>query len=80
MAVRFFSPNLNKLLLLVQLIVVMASHCYLVRPSGELFVEYLVGNCALTDQDRNNLQMSKEVFASGNTYVPFPYKRLEVYI
>ena len=80
MVVLFFSPNLNKLLLLVQLIVVMASHCYLVGSSGELFVEYLVRNCALTDQDRSNLQMSKEVLTSGNANVPIQYKRLEVYI
>ncbi|OIV92177.1 hypothetical protein TanjilG_30818 [Lupinus angustifolius] len=32
------------------LIVVMASHCYLVGSSGELFIEYLVRHCALTDQ------------------------------
>ena len=59
---------------------VMASHCYLVGPSGESFVEYLVRNCALPDQDRNELGTSKEVFGSSSTNVPSQYKRLEVYI
>lgn len=65
---------------LSELIVVMASHCYLVGPSGELFVEYLVRNCALPDQDRNELGTSKEVFGSSGTNVPSQYKRLEVKI
>ncbi|KAF3441780.1 hypothetical protein FNV43_RR15695 [Rhamnella rubrinervis] len=79
-AVKFLldEQNLGVRMALSELIVVMASHCYLVGPSGELFVEYLVRNCALTDQDRSNLGMSKEVSASGNTYVPFQYKRFEV--
>lgn len=36
---------------LIQLIVVMASHCYLVGPSGELFVEYLVRHSAIGEID-----------------------------
>ncbi|KAI4319538.1 hypothetical protein MLD38_033124 [Melastoma candidum] len=44
---------------LSELIVVMASHCYLVGPSGELFVEYLVSHCALPNQERNDLVTSK---------------------
>ncbi|KAG2285444.1 hypothetical protein Bca52824_045048 [Brassica carinata] len=36
---------------LSELIVVMASHCYLVGPSGELFVEYLVRHCAIGEID-----------------------------
>ena len=59
---------------------VMASHCYLVGTSGELFVEYLVQHCALPDQDRNELGTSKEVFGSSGTYVPSQCKRSEVYI
>ncbi|GFS45810.1 ARM repeat superfamily protein [Actinidia rufa] len=35
---------------LSELIVVMASHCYLDGPFGELFVEYLVRHCAISDQ------------------------------
>lgn len=34
----------------------MASHCYLVGSSGELFIEYLVRHCALTDQNRSDLE------------------------
>jgi hypothetical protein len=36
---------------LSELIVVMASHCYLVGPSGELFVEYLVRHSAIGESD-----------------------------
>ncbi|CAF1867958.1 protein SHOOT GRAVITROPISM 6 isoform X1 [Brassica napus] len=36
---------------LSELIVVMASHCYLVGPSGELFVEYLVRHSAIGEID-----------------------------
>ncbi|ESQ52306.1 hypothetical protein EUTSA_v10016131mg [Eutrema salsugineum] len=36
---------------LSELIVVMASHCYLVGPSGELFVEYLVRHSAIGETD-----------------------------
>ncbi|PRQ43676.1 putative condensin complex subunit 1 [Rosa chinensis] len=70
--------NLGVRKVLSELIVVMASHCYLVGPSGELFVEYLVRHCALTDNDRHDFERSKDV--SGNTYVPFQYKRSEVKI
>lgn len=55
---------------LSELIVVMASHCYLVGPSGELFVEYLVRHCALSDQEINGPGNSQDR--------PFRYKRLEV--
>ncbi|XP_048320811.1 protein SHOOT GRAVITROPISM 6 isoform X2 [Ziziphus jujuba] len=81
-AVKFLldEQNLGVRKALSELIVVMASHCYLVGSSGELFVEYLVRHCALTDQDKSNLQMSKEVFVSGKAYVPFQYRRLEVKI
>ncbi|PON31771.1 Coatomer beta subunit [Parasponia andersonii] len=72
--------NLGVRKALSELIVVMASHCYLVGPSGELFVEYLVRHCALTDQDRSDLQRSKEVSASGKAYVPLQHTRVEVKI
>ncbi|KAL5546037.1 hypothetical protein UlMin_005724 [Ulmus minor] len=65
---------------LSELIVVMASHCYLVGSSGELFVEYLVRHCALTDQDGSDLQRSKDIPLSGNTYTPTQHKRSEVKI
>ncbi|CAK9157687.1 unnamed protein product [Ilex paraguariensis] len=65
---------------LSELIVVMASHCYLIGPSGELFVEYLVCNCALKDQGRDDFESSKEFSKSSGTYYPFQNKRLEVKI
>ncbi|KAG2686384.1 hypothetical protein I3760_09G003000 [Carya illinoinensis] len=51
--------NLGVRKALSELIVVMASHCYLVGPSGEEFIEYLVRHCALPDQDRNQLESSR---------------------
>nr|XP_025666217.1 protein SHOOT GRAVITROPISM 6 isoform X2 [Arachis hypogaea] len=44
-------------LFLVNLIVVMASHCYLVGSSGELFIEYLVRHCALTENNHGDLDI-----------------------
>ncbi|WRX23501.1 hypothetical protein QQP08_015988 [Theobroma cacao] len=44
---------------LSELIVVMASHCYLVGPYAELFVEYLVCHCALSEHDRHDLESSQ---------------------
>ncbi|KAI6675717.1 hypothetical protein NL676_003623 [Syzygium grande] len=46
---------------LSELIVVMASHCYLVGPSGELFVEYLVRHCSLSDHERTDPESLKEI-------------------
>ncbi|XP_073526484.1 uncharacterized protein [Phyllobates terribilis] len=43
---------------LSELTVVMASHCYLVGASGELFVEYLVRHCALSDEENSQLEIS----------------------
>ncbi|XP_043703621.1 protein SHOOT GRAVITROPISM 6 isoform X1 [Telopea speciosissima] len=72
--------NLGVRKALAELIVVMASHCYLIGPSGELFVEYLVRHCAISDEELNNVTSSKEVFRSTATFYPFQYKRLEVKI
>ncbi|GAV58925.1 hypothetical protein CFOL_v3_02458 [Cephalotus follicularis] len=60
-AVKFLldEPNLGVRKALSELIVVMASHCYFVGPPGELFVEYLVRQCAITDRDKNDLESSK---------------------
>ncbi|KAK8557004.1 hypothetical protein V6N13_035111 [Hibiscus sabdariffa] len=44
---------------LSELIVVMASHCYLVGPTAELFVEYLVRHCASSEHDRIDLKSSQ---------------------
>ncbi|XP_010546529.1 PREDICTED: protein SHOOT GRAVITROPISM 6 isoform X2 [Tarenaya hassleriana] len=43
--------NLGVRKALSELIVVMASHCYLIGSSGEMFVEYLVRHCAISDTD-----------------------------
>lgn len=61
--VRHFLFLLNFVILCWQLIVVMASHCYLTGPSGELFVEYLVRHCALSDRDQYDHESSKVGFA-----------------
>ncbi|KAI3447537.1 hypothetical protein Pfo_004202 [Paulownia fortunei] len=65
---------------LSELIVVMASHCYLVGPPGELFVEYLVRHCAMTDLDRADIESSKEFIRSTGSFYPFLYKKSEVNI
>ncbi|PSS04621.1 Protein SHOOT GRAVITROPISM like [Actinidia chinensis var. chinensis] len=65
---------------LSELIVVMASHCYLAGPFGELFVEYLVRHCAISDLGKNDLESSKEAFRSTGTYYVLPYRRYEVKI
>lgn len=54
-----------------QLIMVMASHCYLIGPAGESFVEYLVNNCALPDQEKHQIQFN-------NSYHILTYRRYEV--
>ncbi|XP_019054507.1 PREDICTED: protein SHOOT GRAVITROPISM 6 isoform X2 [Nelumbo nucifera] len=64
---------------LSELIVVMASNCYVVGPSGELFVEYLVHHCAISDQELNNFENSKDV-RSSISFHAFQQKRLEVKI
>ncbi|KAI3989746.1 hypothetical protein MKX01_040716 [Papaver californicum] len=43
--------NLGVCKAVAELIVVMASHCYLVGPAGELFVEYLVCHCSISDEE-----------------------------
>lgn len=62
----------------LQLIVVMASHCYLVGPAGELFVEYLVRHCAVTDLNGADIESSKDVIKSTGSFNPFMYKKSEV--
>ncbi|KAK4392143.1 protein SHOOT GRAVITROPISM 6 [Sesamum angolense] len=65
---------------LSELIVVMASHCYLVGSPGELFVEYLVRNCAMTDSDRTDIESSKEYIRPTSSYNPFLHRKSEVKI
>ncbi|KAI5680712.1 hypothetical protein M9H77_01939 [Catharanthus roseus] len=64
--------NLDVRKALAELIVVMASHCYLIGSSGELFVEFLVRNCAI-----EGTANSKEVARSPGAY-SFSHKKLEV--
>ncbi|QHO08843.1 ABC transporter B family member [Arachis hypogaea] len=62
-------PSLGVQKALSELIVVMASHCYLVGSSGELFIEYLVRHCALTDNNRGDLDiLNKRVEFSEAVY------------
>lgn len=56
----------------------MASHCYLVGPFGELFIEYLVRQCAISDEDRGDLDSTKEAVRPAGRYYVLPYKRYEV--
>ncbi|XP_008462510.1 protein SHOOT GRAVITROPISM 6 isoform X1 [Cucumis melo] len=69
--------NLGVRKALSELTVVMASHCYLVGSSGEMFVEYLVRHCAIK-VDRNDPGTSKELPGLNGGYIPFQYKRMEV--
>ncbi|KAL4592110.1 hypothetical protein LXL04_005094 [Taraxacum kok-saghyz] len=72
--------NLGVRKALAELIVVMASHCYLVGPSGELFVEYLVRHCAMSDQEIDDLVSLRDPFRPSNLYYSFQQRRSEVKI
>lgn len=63
---------------LVQLIVVMASHCYLVGPSGELFVEYLVRHCAISNEEIQHFEKSKDATRTSASFRTFQYQKMEV--
>lgn len=65
---------------LSELIVVMASHCYLVGPAGELFVEYLVRHCDITDLDGADIESSKDFIRPTGSFYPFMHKKSEVKI
>lgn len=56
----------------------MASHCYLVGSSGELFIEYLVRHCAMPDLGNVEHQSFKESSRFSGNYYPFVYRKLEV--
>ncbi|KAG6412080.1 hypothetical protein SASPL_124746 [Salvia splendens] len=64
---------------LSELIVVMASHCYLVGPAGELFVEYLVRHCTI-DLNGEDTESSMDFMKSAGSFNPFMYKKSEVKI
>ncbi|XP_019243060.1 PREDICTED: protein SHOOT GRAVITROPISM 6 isoform X1 [Nicotiana attenuata] len=69
--------NLGVCKALAELIVVMASHCYLVGPSGELFIEYLVRHSAMFGLHRDDTEKSRELNSSNDGYYPFVYKKIE---
>ncbi|KAH0471150.1 hypothetical protein IEQ34_000873 [Dendrobium chrysotoxum] len=60
------------------LLLVMASHCYFGGTSTELFIEYLVRHCAISD-DEKYLKSSNELVWKGNPFQPF-YRKIEVNI
>ncbi|XP_049361388.1 protein SHOOT GRAVITROPISM 6 isoform X1 [Solanum verrucosum] len=70
--------NLGVCKALAELIVVMASHCYLVGPSGELFIEYLVRHSAMYGLHRDDTERSRELNSSPGGYYPFVYKKVEM--
>ncbi|XP_047333371.1 protein SHOOT GRAVITROPISM 6 isoform X2 [Impatiens glandulifera] len=65
---------------LSELIVVMASNCYLMGTSGELFVEYLVRHSAMSNEERNDAGNSKQVYKSTGPSYGLSSKRYEVKI
>ncbi|XP_025888815.1 protein SHOOT GRAVITROPISM 6 isoform X2 [Solanum lycopersicum] len=69
--------NLGVCKALAELIVVMASHCYLVGSSGEMFIEYLVRHSAMFGLHRDDTERSRELNSSPGGYYPFVYKKVE---
>ncbi|XP_074563912.1 protein SHOOT GRAVITROPISM 6-like isoform X2 [Curcuma longa] len=65
---------------LSELIVVMASHCYLSGPPAELFVEYLVRHCAISDHDIRMHKTSKEASFKSIPFQTFHNKNLKAMI
>ncbi|XP_020094313.1 protein SHOOT GRAVITROPISM 6 isoform X2 [Ananas comosus] len=61
---------------LAELIVVMASHCYLSGHPGELAVEFLIRHCAISNEDVDDFKTKEVAWKRG----PFLYKRLEVIV
>ncbi|KAG0457440.1 hypothetical protein HPP92_022597, partial [Vanilla planifolia] len=71
-------PSLAVRMALAELLVVMASHCYFSGPSSELFVEYLVRHCALSDGDLEFSRPYKEVMWKGNPFQTFYSRKIEL--
>ncbi|CAL9756739.1 unnamed protein product [Musa acuminata subsp. burmannicoides] len=65
---------------LAELIVVMASHCYLSGPPAELFVEYLVRHCAISDQEIKIFKSLKEASSRGSPFQSFQNRNLKVMV
>lgn len=60
---------------LAELLVVMASHCYFTGPSAEMFIEFLVRHCAVSDEEVKDFKNTKEVISKSG---PFHYKKTKV--
>ncbi|XP_064960652.1 protein SHOOT GRAVITROPISM 6 isoform X5 [Musa acuminata AAA Group] len=55
----------------------MASHCYLSGPPAELFVEYLVRHCAISDQEIKIFKSLKEASSRGSPFQSFQNRNLK---
>ncbi|XP_042457067.1 protein SHOOT GRAVITROPISM 6-like isoform X1 [Zingiber officinale] len=60
---------------LAELIVVMASHCYLIGPPAQLFVEYLVRHCAISDHEIRMHKASEETSSKSIPFQAFQNKK-----
>ncbi|KAG9442187.1 hypothetical protein H6P81_018041 [Aristolochia fimbriata] len=70
--------NLSVKKALAELIVVMASNCYLFGSAGETFVEYLVRHSAISDEEIKEFECSKEHALPSRHFPPFQSKKSEV--
>ncbi|KMZ62901.1 HEAT repeat-containing protein 7A, partial [Zostera marina] len=70
--------NFNIRMAISELLVVMASHCYLTGSSGELFIEYLISHCALSDEEINGFKMSNKVIRKTGSFQPFQFKKPKI--
>ncbi|XP_042462327.1 protein SHOOT GRAVITROPISM 6-like isoform X3 [Zingiber officinale] len=60
---------------LTELIVVMASHCYLIGPPAQLFVEYFVRHCAISDHEIRMHKASEETSSKSIPFQAFQNKK-----
>ncbi|XP_078440050.1 ARM repeat superfamily protein isoform X2 [Wolffia australiana] len=61
-----------------ELIVVMASHCYLSGQTAELFIEFLVQRCSTSDDDCKIHKTSDKVSTNNNSFFQIQYKNRKV--
>jgi hypothetical protein len=66
-------------LIIMQLIMVMASHCYLDSACGELFVEFLVRQCAIAEEEVSEYQNQQESFEIAMGLRAISSAKTEVY-
>ena len=62
----------------LQLIVVMASHCYLSGQTAETFIEFLVQRCAISDEEAKKIKAFNKVLQKSNSFQNIRFKKLEV--